>query len=130
VVIAKDLDEAIDLANTFAPEHLEIALAEPWEALKKIKNAGTVMIGHYTPVPLCDFAAGPNHTLPTNGTARFSSALSVDDYIKKSGLLSYSAKAIRDIAPTVLELAQAEGFAAHANTVRVRLADMDARKGE
>lgn len=130
VVIARDIDEAIDLANTFAPEHLEIAVAEPWEALRKIKNAGTVMVGHYTPVPLCDFAAGPNHTLPTMGTARFSSALSVDDFIKKSGLLSFSPKALKEIAPTVLELAQAEGFAAHANTVRVRLADIDAQKGD
>lgn len=130
VVIAKDLAEAIDLANLFAPEHLELALAEPWETLRKIKNAGTVMVGHYTPVPLCDFAAGPNHTLPTMGTARFSSALSVDDFIKKSGLLSFTPKAIKEIAPTVLELAQAEGFAAHANTLRVRLADMDARKEE
>ena len=130
VIIAGNLAEAIDLANTFAPEHLELALAEPWEALRKVKNAGTVMVGHYTPVPLCDFAAGPNHTLPTSGTARFSSALSVDDFIKKSGLLSYSPKALREIAPTVLELAQAEGFAAHANTIRVRLADMDAQKGD
>lgn len=121
VVIAKSLDECIDLANTFAPEHLEIALAEPWETVRKIRNAGTVMVGHYTPVPLCDFAAGPNHTLPTSGTARFSSALSVDDFIKKSGLLSYTRKALKKIAPTVFELAQAEGFDAHANTIRVRI---------
>lgn len=130
VIIAKDLAEAIDLANTFAPEHLELALAEPWETVRKIKNAGTVMVGHYTPVPLCDFAAGPNHTLPTMGTARFSSALSVDDFVKKSGLLSFTPNAITEIAPTVLELAQTEGFDAHANTVRVRLADMDAQKGD
>lgn len=121
VVIARSTDEAIDLANTFAPEHLEVALAEPWDAVRKIKNAGTVMVGHYTPVPLCDFAAGPNHTLPTSGTARFSSALSVDEFIKKSGLLSYTQKALRKIAPTVLELAEAEGFDAHANTLRIRL---------
>lgn len=121
VVIARSLDECIDLANTFAPEHLEIALAEPWDALRGIKNAGTIMVGHFTPVPLCDFGAGPNHTLPTNGTARFSSALSVDEFIKKSGLLSYSKKALRNIAPAILELAQAEGFDAHANTLRVRL---------
>lgn len=121
VVIAGNMDEAIGLANTFAPEHLEIALTEPWDALRKIKNAGTIMIGHLTPVPLCDFGAGPNHTLPTSGTARFSSALSVDDFIKKSGLLSYSLKALEKIAPTVLELAEAEGFDAHASTIRVRM---------
>ncbi len=120
VVIARGIDEAIDLANAFAPEHLELALADPWSILGEIRNAGTIMLGHQTPVPLCDFAAGPNHTLPTNGTARFSSALSVDEFVKKSGLLAYSAKALRDIAPTVLELAAAEGFDAHANTIRVR----------
>lgn len=125
IVIGRDIDECISLANTFAPEHLEIALTEPWEALKKIKNAGTIMIGHYTPVPLCDFAAGPNHTLPTMGTARFSSALSVDEFIKKSGLLSYTRKALCDIAPTVLEIAQAEGFDAHANTIRIRTSETE-----
>lgn len=121
IVIARDLDECADLANTFAPEHLEIAVAEPWEVLKKIKNAGTIMLGHYTPVPLCDYAAGPNHTLPTSGTARFSSALSVDDFIKKSGLLSYTHNALKHIAPTVTEIARCEGFEAHANTIKIRL---------
>ena len=121
MVIARDLDECIRLTNIFAPEHLEIMLDQPWETAKKIKNAGTIMVGGYTPVPLCDFAAGPNHTLPTGGTARFSSALSVDDFVKKSGLLSFSEKALREIAPTVIEMAAAEGFEAHANTVRIRL---------
>jgi len=121
IIIGRDLNECIDLVNLFAPEHLEIALAEPWETVRKIKNAGTIMVGHYTPVPLCDFAAGPNHTLPTGATARFSSALSVDDFIKKSGLLSFTSKALKEIAPTVLELARAEGFDAHANTIRVRV---------
>ena len=121
VVIGRDMDECIELANAFAPEHLEIALAEPWEALKKIKNAGTILLGHYSPVPLGDFAAGPNHTLPTGGTARFSSALSVDDFIKKSGLLCYSKDALRDIAPTVLEMAEAEGLDAHGQAVKVRI---------
>lgn len=121
IVIAQNLDECIELSNYFAPEHLEICLVEPWEALKKIKNAGAIMIGHYTPVPLCDFAAGPNHTLPTNGTARFSSALSVDDFIKKSGLLSYTDKALKRIAPTVIEMANAEGLEGHANTIKVRV---------
>lgn len=120
IVIGRDIDECIKLSNTFAPEHLEIAIAEPWEAVGKIKNAGTIMVGHYTPVPLCDFAAGPNHTLPTGGTARFSSALSVDDFVKKSGLLSYTRKGLSDIAPTVIEMATAEGLDAHANTIRVR----------
>ncbi len=121
IVIARNIDECIDLANIFAPEHLEIAMADPWEVVRKIKNAGMIMLGHYTPVPLCDFAAGPNHTLPTSGTARFSSPLGVDDFIKKSGLLAYTKGALRKIAPVVTEIADAEGFDAHANTIRIRL---------
>ena len=121
VVIAQDMDECIQLTNAFAAEHLEIVLAESWEALKKIKNAGTILIGQYSCVPLGDFAAGPNHTLPTNGASRFSSPLGVEDFLKKSGLLSYSKKALEDIAPTVLEMAAAEGLDAHANAVRIRL---------
>jgi len=123
VVICHDLGQCIDLANTFAPEHLEVALDDPWDALGKIKNAGTIMLGHYTPVPLCDYAAGPNHTLPTSGTARFSSPLGVDDFIKKSGLLAYTKDALKRIAPTVVELASCEGFEAHANTVKIRVQD-------
>ena len=121
VVIARDVDECAELANVFAPEHLEIAMADAWDVVRKIKNAGMIMLGHYTPVPLCDFAAGPNHTLPTSGTARFSSPLGVDDFIKKSGLLSYTHKALNKVAPIVLEIAAAEGFDAHANTIRIRL---------
>lgn len=121
IVIARNIDECVDLANIFAPEHLEIAMAEPWEMVRKIKNAGMIMLGHYTPVPLCDFAAGPNHTLPTSGTARFSSPLSVDDFTKKSGLLAYTKEALRRIAPVVTEIAEAEGFDKHANTIRIRL---------
>ncbi len=120
-VIARDMDECVHLANAFAPEHLELAVAEPWEVVKRVKNAGTIMLGHYTPVPICDFAAGPNHVLPTSGTARFSSALSVDDFIKKSGLLSYTRKGLEELAPTVIQLADAEGLEAHANTVKIRV---------
>jgi histidinol dehydrogenase len=121
MVVTRSLSEAIDLANAFAPEHLELCVEDPWNAVQGIKHAGTIMLGHYTPVPLCDFAAGPNHTLPTSGTARFSSALSVDDYVKKSGLLSYSREALEKISGTVITMAEAEGFQAHADTLRVRL---------
>ncbi|MGC8861231.1 MAG: histidinol dehydrogenase [Armatimonadota bacterium] len=121
VVIARDMNECVDLANAFAPEHLELAVADPWAILRKIENAGAIMLGPMTPVPLCDFAAGPNHTLPTGGTARFGSPLGVDDFLKTSGLLSYTREGLERIAPTVLELASAEGFEAHANTVRIRL---------
>jgi histidinol dehydrogenase len=120
IVITRDMEEAADLANEFAPEHLEVVTRNPWETLKKIKNAGTILLGNYTPVPLCDYAAGPNHTLPTSGTARFSSALSVDDFIKKSGLLAYSQEALHNIGSTVVEMATAEGLAAHADTIKVR----------
>ena len=121
LVVCKDLDECVYFANYFAPEHLEIQTSSPWDVLQKIKNAGTIMVGPWTPVPVCDFAAGPNHTLPTNGTARFSSALSVDDYIKKSGLLSFTEQGIKDIAPTALKIAETEGFDAHAETIRKRV---------
>lgn len=121
MVITRGLDECIDLANAFAPEHLEIQTSDPWELLKRIKNAGAIMVGHYTPVPLCDFAAGPNHTLPTGGTARFSSGLTVDDYIKMSSYVSVDKDALRRIGSTVVRIADCEGFDAHANTVRLRL---------
>ena len=120
IIVAKDMVEGVMLANEFAPEHLEIATRDPWEIVRSIKNAGAIMLGHYTPVPLCDFAAGPNHTLPTSGTARFSSGLSVDDYIKKSGLVNYTKQGIDRIGPTVVEMANAEGFEAHANTIKIR----------
>lgn len=123
VVIAGSIDECIELANIFAPEHLELAVADPWGVLKRIKNAGAVMMGHYTPVPLCDFAAGPNHTLPTGGTARFGSPLGVDDFVKRTGLLEYSKQALARLAPTVTAIAGVEGLDAHANTVRIRIKD-------
>ncbi len=126
VVIARNLRECAGAANTFAPEHLELMVEDPWSLLRLIKNAGTVMLGHFTPVPLCDFAAGPNHTLPTNGTARFSSALSVDEFVKKSGLLSYSKQGLEKIGPVVEKIAECEGFDAHANTVRIRTKDTEA----
>lgn len=121
MVITENIEECITLANTFAPEHLEICTSNPWDVVKRIKHAGTIMLGHYTPVPLCDFAAGPNHTLPTAGTARFSSPLGVDDFVKKSGLLSYTKEALIDIAPVIDEFANAEKLPAHGNTIKLRV---------
>ncbi|MDH7601608.1 MAG: histidinol dehydrogenase [Armatimonadota bacterium] len=121
VVVCRNVDECLTVANAFAPEHLELMVRDPWEVLRGIRNAGSIMLGPMTPVPLCDFAAGPNHTLPTGGTARFSSPLGVEDFLTKSGFLSYTREGLTKIAPTVLELASAEGFEAHANTVRIRL---------
>jgi histidinol dehydrogenase len=89
--------------------------------LPLIKNAGAIMLGSYSPVPLGDYAAGPSHTLPTGGTARFSSPVTVDDFIKKSSLVSYSRDALRNIAGTVIDLAEAEGFMAHADSIKIRV---------
>lgn len=121
VVLARTLTEAAHLVNRFAPEHLELMLTDPWTMLPLIKNAGAIMLGHYSPVALGDYAAGPSHTLPTGGTARFSSPVTVDDFLKKSSIISYSRDALRGISGTVIDLAEAEGFKAHGDSVRVRV---------
>ncbi len=123
MVLAKDMAQGIEYANEFASEHLEIMTSDPWAVMKSIRNAGTIMVGAQTPVPICDFGAGPNHTLPTSGTARFASALSVDDYIHKSAFLCCDRSGLEALAPSVLALAEAEGFQAHARTVTIRLED-------
>jgi len=119
--VCKDIDECCMLSDIFAPEHLELQTRNPWDLVDKVKNAGTIMVGEFTPVPVCDFAAGPNHTLPTSGTSRFTSALSVDDYVKKSGLLSFTFDGLSNISKTALKIAEAEGFEAHGKTIRVRI---------
>ena len=103
-----------------APEHLEIMTAHPEEDVRLIKNAGAVFLGKWTPEPLGDYSAGPNHTLPTGGTARFSSPLGVYDFVKKTSLLQFDRKSFMLIADTVEALAESEGLEAHANTVRIR----------
>jgi len=121
VIISRTVDEAAQLVNQFAPEHLEIMTSDPWAMLPLIRNAGAIMLGQYSPVPLGDYAAGPSHTLPTGGTARFSSPVTVDDFIKKSSLISYSRDALREAAPTIIDLAEAEGFFAHADSIKIRV---------
>jgi histidinol dehydrogenase len=132
VVIVRDMDEAAALVNQFAPEHLELLVSDPWALLPKIKNAGAIMMGAYSPVPLGDYAAGPSHTLPTGGTARFSSPVTVDDFLKKSSLISYTKEVLSDICKTITDIAEAEGFIAHAESVKVRLTEQnpDSEKGE
>ncbi len=120
VFIVPDLTTAIDLANQVAPEHLELLLDHPFELVGRIRNAGAVFMGHYTPEPVGDYIAGPNHVLPTAGTARFASALSVDHFIKKTSLIHYSAEAFRKEAGDIILLAGVEGLGAHANSIRVR----------
>ncbi len=121
IVVADDIDSAVRLCNEIAPEHMEICTKEPFFVLPKIKNAGAVFIGNYTPEPLGDYMAGPNHVLPTSGTAKFFSPLSVDDFVKKSSILSFSKEAFEKLGYDVIKFAEAEGLTAHANSIRVRL---------
>jgi histidinol dehydrogenase len=122
IVLCPDLDVAIDAANLIAPEHLEVMVADPFELLGAIRNAGAIFLGPWTPESVGDYIAGPNHVLPTGGTARFSSPLSVDDFVKKSSVISYSLEALAVDGPTVMTIAEAEGLDAHAAAVGLRLA--------
>ena len=120
ILVADTMDEAIDAVNEIASEHLEILTDDPFVTLSKIKNAGAIFLGQYSSEPLGDYFAGPNHILPTNGTARFFSALSVDDFIKKSSVICYSREALEPIHKDIERFAEAEGLTAHANSVAVR----------
>ena len=120
-IVVRDVAAAIELANRMAPEHLELQLRDPFAHLGAIRNAGAVFLGEYTPEPVGDYVAGPNHVLPTAGTARFASALSVDNFVKRTSLIHYSADALRREAADILRLAEVEGLGAHANSIRVRL---------
>jgi histidinol dehydrogenase len=121
VYVCEDVGSALDVANTIAPEHLEVMMEGPFELLGSIRNAGAIFLGPWTPESVGDYVAGPNHTLPTGGTARFSSPLSVEDFVKKSSVISYSAEALEADGGTVLTIAQAEGLPAHARAVSLRL---------
>ena len=121
IIVVCDILAAIELSNRIAPEHLELQINNPFEYIGKIKNAGAVFLGNYTPEPVGDYIAGPNHVLPTAGTARFSSALSVDNFIKKTSLISYTKEAFNREAKDIIMLAETEGLGAHANSVRIRL---------
>ena len=125
ILIAEDMDEAIEAANEIAPEHMEIVTANPFEDMMKVKNAGAIFIGEYSSEPLGDYFAGPNHVLPTNGTAKFFSALSVDDFIKKSSIVYYSKAALRDIHKDIIQFATSEQLTAHANSIAVRFEEED-----
>ena len=121
IILVNNFDEACELSNAVAPEHMEVCTSEPFALLPKIQNAGAIFLGHFTPEPLGDYMAGPNHVLPTGGTARFFSPLSIDDYIKKSSILSFSEDAFRKLGGDVIKFANAEGLTAHANSVKVRM---------
>lgn len=121
VVIANNIEECIEISNLIAPEHLELMINNSMEYLDKVKNAGSVFLGVNTPEPVGDYFGGTNHVLPTNGTARFSSPLSVDSFIKKSSFLHYSDSAIKEYGEKIINIADKEGLTAHANSVKVRL---------
>jgi histidinol dehydrogenase len=120
IIVAKTLDEAIEISNEIAPEHLELCVDEPFAYLEKVRHAGSVFLGRYCPEALGDYFAGPNHTLPTSGTARFSSPLSVDDFVKKTQYIYYTETALESVADKVAYFAEKEGLGAHAKSAIIR----------
>lgn len=123
ILIASSIDEAVEIANAIASEHLEIVTANPFEVMTKIRNAGAIFIGENSSEPLGDYFAGPNHILPTNGTAKFFSPLSVDDFVKKSSIIYYSREALAAKKDDIIQFAKAESLTAHANSIAVRFED-------
>lgn len=126
IILTESLSEAFDTANSIAPEHLQLMIREPFENLAKVTNAGAIFLGDYSPEPLGDYLAGPNHTLPTSGTAVFSSPLGVYDFVKKSSVIHYSATALDRVSRDIGSLARAEGLSAHANAIQIRKDEGDA----
>ncbi len=125
IIVAADLDEAIAFSNRIAPEHLELAVNDPFAILPRIRHAGAIFMGHHTPEAAGDYLAGPNHTLPTGGTARFFSPLSVEDFVKKSSIISFSTGGLKRLGKDVVHLAELEGLEAHGRSVSLRLHDSD-----
>ena len=125
ILVADTMDEAVEIANEIASEHLEIQTRNPYEVMTKIRNAGAIFLGPYASEPLGDYFAGPNHVLPTNGTAKFFSPLSVDDFIKKSSIIAYSREALQAVHEDVETFAKAEGLTAHANSIHVRFEEQE-----
>ncbi len=125
VIVAETLDEAISFSNRIAPEHLELAVRDPFAILPKIKNAGAIFMGHFTPEAAGDYLAGPNHTLPTGGTARFFSPLSVDDFVKKSSIVYFSETGLNRLGKQIVQIAELEGLEAHGKSVSIRLGSQE-----
>jgi len=121
IILAADLDETINFSNRIAPEHLELAVENPFAILSKIRHAGAIFMGHHTPEAAGDYLAGPNHTLPTGGTARFFSPLSLDDFVKKSSIISFSESGLQRLGNEIIHIAELEGLDAHAKSVSIRL---------
>lgn len=123
IIIAANLEECVEFSNQISPEHLELCTANPFELLDMVKNAGSIFLGYYTPEPLGDYIAGPNHTLPTSGNAAFSSPLSVDDFRKKSSFLYYTREKLEEISDRTMDFAKREGLDAHARAIEIRVKD-------
>ena len=123
IFIAESMDDAVRAANAIASEHLEILTKDPFNTMTYIKNAGAIFLGPYSSEPLGDYFAGPDHILPTNGTAKFFSPLNVDDFVKKSSVISYSEEALKPVYKEIITFAEAEGLTAHANSIAVRFED-------
>ncbi|ODS32381.1 MAG: histidinol dehydrogenase [Candidatus Scalindua rubra] len=121
IILTRDLNEAIDISNTLAPEHLQVVVNNEEEVLSRIKHAGAIFVGPYSPVAVGDYVAGPSHVLPTGGTARFFSGLSVNDFLKRTSIISYSEEVLRSSANDIITIAEAEGMEAHAQSVRIRV---------
>lgn len=120
IIVCESIQRAVDIANQIAPEHLEVCVDDPMALLPSIKNAGSIFLGRYTPEALGDYYAGPNHTLPTGGSAKYSSPLSVDDFLKKSSYIMYTKDGLEEAADCVIKFAESEGLYGHANSVKVR----------
>lgn len=123
ILVADSMDDAVDVVNEIAPEHLEIQTINPFETMTQVRNAGAIFMGEYSSEPLGDYFAGPNHVLPTNGTAKFFSPLGVDAYVKKSSIIYYSKKALKPFSKDIIQFAESEYLTAHANSIRVRFED-------
>jgi histidinol dehydrogenase len=120
-IVTENLAQAAKLSDLFAPEHLELAVAEPWELVQSIHHAGAIFMGHFTPEAVGDYLAGPNHTLPTSGAARYASPLGVETFMKHSSLIEYSQEALREVGEAIEVLAAVEGLTSHGDSVRWRL---------
>ena len=126
IIVTANLKEAFSVVNEIAPEHLQLMIEKPYDSLSNIKNAGAIFLGNYSPEPLGDYFAGPNHTLPTNGTAKFASPLGVYDFMKKSSIISYSEEALLQATDSIIKIATVEGLTAHANSIQIRKDDPNA----
>lgn len=120
IIICDDIERAVEIANMVAPEHLELHTGDPWQLIPKIKNAGAIFLGESSPEPLGDYMAGPSHVLPTAGTARFFSPLSVESFLKKTSIIEFSRAGLRELSGDIIRLAESEGFSAHMNSVKIR----------